>query len=90
MDNRTFIDKIAERTGRTREEISELTESLRVIVAEAIKDGDIVAIPSVGTFEPKLRGDRITIHPSSGKKMLIPPKLTINFKPSSLLKQKIR
>ncbi|MDE7116625.1 MAG: HU family DNA-binding protein [Muribaculaceae bacterium] len=90
MDNRTFIDKIAERTGRTREEISDLTESLRVIVAEAIKDGDIVAIPSVGTFETKLRGDRITIHPASGKKMLIPPKLTINFKPSSLLKQKIR
>ncbi len=59
MDNRTFIDKIAERTGRSREEISDLTESLGVIVAEAIKDGDIVAIPSVGTFEPKL----FTRHP---------------------------
>lgn len=90
MDNKTFIDIISAKTGKSREEAAEMTDALGIVIAEAIKEGDTIAVPSVGTFESKMRTERIAVHPSSGKRLLIPPKLTINFKPSTLLKQKIR
>ena len=89
MDNKTLIDSIAGRIGKTREEVAEMTDALGIVIADTIKGGDVVAVPSGGTFEPKLRAERIAVHPASGKKLLIPPKLSINFKPSTLLKQKI-
>lgn len=90
MDNRKLIDTIAQSLDKSREEISEMADMLCSIICDSIKDGDAVAIPSVGTFETKLRTERIAVHPSSGKKLLVPPKLSVNFKPSALLKQKIR
>ena len=86
MDNKTLIDTIAGKIGKSRE----MTDALGIVIADTIKDGDTIAIPSVGTFEPKLRAERIAVHPSSGKRLLVPPKLSIYFKPSTLLKQKIR
>jgi hypothetical protein len=90
MDNKTLIDTIAGKIGKSREEVMEMTDALGIVIADTIKDGDTIAIPSVGTFEPKLRAERIAVHPSSGKRLLVPPKLSIYFKPSTLLKQKIR
>lgn len=90
MDNKTLIDTVASRLEKSKEEIAELIDSLGIVMADVLKGGDVVAIPSVGTFETKLKAERIALHPSSGKKLLVPPKISINFKPSSLLKQKIR
>ncbi|MBD5196360.1 MAG: HU family DNA-binding protein [Muribaculaceae bacterium] len=90
MDNKTLIDTIAKRLDKSREEISEMTEAFGLVMADILKAGDVVAIPTVGTFETKLKAERVALHPSSGKKLLVPPKITINFKPSTLLKQKIR
>lgn len=90
MDNKTLIETVASRLEKSREEVSELTEALGLVMADILKAGDIVAVPSVGTFETKLKAERIALHPSTGKKLLVPPKININFKPSTLLKQKIR
>lgn len=90
MDNKTLIDTVASRLEKSKEEIAELINSLGIVMADVLKGGDVVAIPSLGTFETKLKAERIALHPSSGKKLLVPPKISINFKTSSLLKQKIR
>ena len=49
-----------------------------------------VAVPSLGSFEPKKRMERITMHPSTGRRILIPPKLSVTFRPSTMLKLKVR
>lgn len=90
MDNKTLIDTVASRLDKSHEEIAELTEALGLVIADVLKAGDVVAIPSVGTFETKLKAERIALHPSTGKRLLVPPKINITFKPSSSLKQKIR
>lgn len=90
MDNRTFIDVLSQRINAGKEETSEMVASLcRVLVDNALA-GDSVTFPGFGNFEPKKRDERIAIHPSSGKRMLIPPKITLSFRPSTLLKQKVR
>ena len=90
MDYKTLLDTLASRLGKDREEIAGMVEDFGSVITDILKTGDIVAIPTVGTFETKLKAERVALHPSSGKKLLVPPKITINFKPSTLLKQKIR
>lgn len=90
MDTKTLIAQLAERTNRDPEDIGVVLQTFGSLLAECVKDGDSVAIPGFGSFEPKMRAERITTHPASGKRILVPPKLSMIFKPSALLKQKVR
>lgn len=90
MDTKTLINTVADRTGLDPEEVEVMTRTLTSLLAQAVKEGDSVAIPGFGSFESKLRNERVATHPSTGKKILVPPKLSMVFKPSALLKQKVR
>lgn len=90
MDNKTLVNTLSQRLGREPEYVELLLRSVANILAEAVRQGDIVAVPGFGTFEPKMRAERITNHPSTGKRILVPPKLSMIFKPSAILKQRVR
>lgn len=90
MDNRTFIELLSQRVNAGKEETSDMVASLCQVLADATLAGDSVTFPGFGSFEPRKRIERIALHPSSGKRMLIPPKITLTFRPSTLLKQKVR
>lgn len=90
MDTKTLTNILSERLDRDAEDITVLIRSLTDMIAEQVKQGDMVTMPGFGSFEPKMRAERIANHPSSGKKLLVPPKLSIVFKPSALLKQKVK
>ncbi len=90
MDTKTLLNTLAEKTGRNVEDVALSVKSLGAIMADAVKQGDTVAVPGFGSFEPKMRMERVANHPSSGKKILVPPKLSMVFKPSAILKQKVR
>lgn len=76
--------------GRDAGDINLLCTELAAAIGESVAAGDSVAVPSFGSFEPKKRNERVALHPSTGKKILIPPKISVVFKPSAMLKQKIR
>ena len=59
-------------------------------MGSAFDDGDSVSIPSFGTFEVKKRLERIVINPTTQQKMLVPPKLVLNFKPIASIKAKLK
>lgn len=90
MDNKTFLEILSQRINAGREETSDMVSSLCQVLADTALAGDSITFPGFGSFEPKKRDERIAIHPSTGKKMLIPPKITLSFRPSTLLKQKVR
>lgn len=90
MDNRTFIDLLAVRTGMDKEKLSTLTAHLGSVISEAMVQEDSIMVPAFGTFEPKKKAERIVVHPLTGKKILVPPKLSVNFRPSSGMKQRLK
>ncbi len=90
MDYKETNAELERRLGRDSQDVELLCSELGNLLAGLIKEGAAVAIPAFGTFEAKKRNERIAVHPSTGKKMLLPPKLSIVFKPSVTLKQKIR
>ena len=49
-----------------------------------------MSIPKFGTFEVKKRMERILINPGTKQRMLVPPKLVLNFKPIAAIKEKLK
>lgn len=90
MDHRTFLETLSQRVNAGKEETAEMVASLCQVMTDAVLEGDTVTFPGFGSFEPRKRIERIALHPSTGKRMLIPPKITLTFRPSTLLKQKVR
>lgn len=90
MDNKTIIEILSKRLGHSKTEISNLIDGLTFVVKDKCSDLDTIAVPGFGSFESKKRLERIANHPATGKRMLIPPKISVCFKPSALLKQKLK
>lgn len=90
MDYKTFLETLSQRVNAGKDETSDMVASLCDVLIDTALEGDSVAFPGFGSFEPRKREERIALHPSTGKRMLIPPKITLTFRPSTLLKQKVR
>lgn len=90
MDSNTLVSKLALQLGRSAADIEARISALSALLVESIAEGDSILIPGFGIFEPKMKMERVATHPATGKKLLVPPKLTIAFRPASSLKQKVR
>lgn len=90
MDNKTLIDKVSASVGLDRNETQRVLNDFYDIVAQCCVEQDAVIIPGFGQFEPKKRKERLTVHPSTGKRLLVPPKLVVGFRPSGVMKAKVQ
>lgn len=90
MDFKTLTEKIADRIDLPAAEVVRLNSALADSLASILMEGDSVAIPAFGNFESKKRMERISVHPASGKRLLVPPKIVANFKPSAILKSRLK
>ncbi len=90
MNNKEFIAELSLRTGYTQSDTQNLIRTLTTAMGDAFENGDAVNIPDFGTFEVKKRLERIVVNPGTGQRMLVPPKLVLNFKPTSLIKEKLK
>lgn len=90
MDNKALVEILSKRMNRNPEDVERLLDAFISAVRSRCGELDSVAIPGFGTFESKKRLERVSVNPATGKRMLIPPKITLSFKPSALLKNKLR
>ena len=90
MNNKDFINTLAARTEHTAKETQALTESLIALIAEDTSDQCTLAIQGFGSFAVKKKMERIVVNPATKQRKLIPPKLVMGFKPSAVLKEKLK
>ncbi|MBR7012441.1 MAG: HU family DNA-binding protein [Muribaculaceae bacterium] len=90
MENKKLVETVATNLGRTTEDVNKLLEALANVLRTRCSELDSVFVPGFGTFEPKKRNERVMVHPSSGKRMLVPPKVVVGFKVSRVLKAKLK
>ena len=90
MDNRKLIEKVARKLGRDKQDRARLLDAFTGIVAARCSELDTIAIPGFGSFEPRKRNERIQYNPSNGKRTLMPPRVTLTFKVSNVLKNKLK
>ena len=82
MNNKDYISELANRTGYSPEETQRMVNIVIEAMGDHFQENDSVLVPNFGTFEVKKKLERIMVNPSTGQRMLIPPKLVLNFKPN--------
>lgn len=90
MESKALIEKVAANLGRKPEDVDKLLDALAGVLRARCGEMDNVVIPGFGSFEPKQRNERVIIHPATGKRMLVPPKVVVGFKVSRVLKNKLK
>mgnify|MGYP002626281382 CR=1 FL=1 len=90
MNNKEFIAELARQNELKATDAQQLMTTLINIMGECFQEGDAVQLPNFGAFEVKKKQERIMVNPTSGQRMLVPPKLILAFKPNSLTKDKIK
>lgn len=90
MNNKEFITALSKKTGNSKDKTQKLVNAVISAMADTFDGGDNVTISNFGTFEPKKRMERIFVNPSTGQRMLVPPKIVLGFKASAQVRDNIR
>ena len=90
MNNKEFIAELASRTGFSAKDTQTLVNNIVNAMGDAFQEDNAVLVPNFGVFEIKKKMERIMVNPASGQRMLVPPKLVLNFKPNQTLKEKLK
>ena len=90
MNNKEFIAALALKTGYTQDESQKMVKTVIDLMGKSFETGDPVPVIGSGTFEVKKRLERVMVNPSTGLRMLVPPKLVLNFKPAATIKGHVR
>ncbi|MEM1277758.1 MAG: integration host factor subunit alpha [Pseudomonadota bacterium] len=75
--------------GLSRNESSELVETILDRIAEALVKGDNVKISSFGTFALRDKGARVGRNPKTGEEVPIDPRRVLVFRPSHIMKERV-
>jgi len=90
MNNKEFISELSRRSGYTQDNTQKMVLGVMETMATRFDEGDNVAVSGFGTFEVKKRMERVVVNPSTGQRMMVPPKLVLNFKPISSIKEQLK
>lgn len=90
MNNKQFIAELAQRLGYTAQDTQKMMYNVIDAMADTFQDGNTVTVQNFGSFEVKKKMERIMQNPSTGQRMLVPPKLTLGFKISPTWKDKLK
>jgi DNA-binding protein HU-beta len=84
-----LIDALAEAANLPKTDATRAVDALfgdRSIIAKALKGGDKVQITGFGSFQAKLRAERMGRNPATGSTITIPAQTTPTFKAGQGLK----
>ncbi len=90
MTNQELIAALAKRLGWTQRQTTEVLETTVSILRTNLEDSNSINIQGFGLFETKKKGERISVNPVSKQRFLIPPKITLAFRPGQTIKDNLK
>ena len=90
MTNKDFISELSQQTGYNPDDTQRMVNAIVAAMGDHFQENDAVLVPTFGTFEVKKKMERIMVNPSTGQRMLVPPKLVLNFKPNVNWKERVK
>lgn len=80
---------VFQEVGLSRNELSDLVETIFAEVVEALARGELVKISSFGSFTVRDKGQRVGRNPKTGQEVPILPRRVLVFRASNVLKSLI-
>ncbi len=70
--------------------VADLLDVTVATCTELLVDEKTIGFQSFGNFEVRKKEERLSVHPATQIRTLIPPKLVVSFKQSNILKEKLK
>ena len=90
MNNKEIITELAQQTGYTQNVTQTLVRNAIDEMAVRFDVGEVVSTPVCGPCEVKTRLERVVVNPATQQRMLVPPKLVLNFRPTASIKERLK
>ncbi len=90
MTNQELIAILAKRLEWTQRQTSEVLESTVSIMKSNLEESNSINIQGFGLFETKKKGERISVNPVSKQRFLVPPKISLAFRPGQTIKDNLK
>ena len=90
MTNKELVAELSEKLGWTQVRVSEVLAQTVEQLNSNLAINATITIPNFGTFQTRKRAERISVNPQTQQRFLVPPKISVNFKPASVLKEKFK
>ena len=89
MLHKDLVDKLSKSLGRNKSDINKLLEALGNVVVERCSELDSITVPRLGTIEAVKHNETVEKDEKTGKRMLVPPHIEMQFTPSNVLKKRL-
>lgn len=90
MNNKEFVAELSRKLGYKNDRTQKLLLNVLNGMGDSFMEGDSIQIPNFGTFEVKKKLERVMVSPTTGQRMLVPPKMVLGFKPNTSWKERIK
>jgi len=89
MNTNELIAALSKKGTLGQDEIKTLLTITVEVMNNEFINANSISIQGFGTFEVKRKEERLTIHPGTHERTLIPPKQVVAFKQSSTFKNRL-
>lgn len=89
MNKHELVNRICGQSSFTQKEVKEFLHLLETTMADCIVDGELICLQNFGTFSPWQQKTRQGRNPRNGVTCMIPPRLSIKFKPGKRMLKRI-
>ena len=90
MNNKELIANMAAKMNAPKSLVAVLLEKTITTCTELLIEEKTIGFQSFGNYEVRKKEERLSVHPSTQVRTLIPPKLVVSFKQSNILKDKLK
>ena len=84
-----MINSIADQIGYTKNQASEIVETILELMKSSLESGEDVLISNFGKFQVKEKRQRRGRNPATGKDMMLKSRKVVTFRWSGKLRKKI-
>ena len=85
MNKTDLINEVACKRGVPRYQSLKFINTFQVVLADAMKEDNTIALQGFGTVSPWKQTERVGRNPRKGTACIIPPRTSVKFKPGKLL-----
>jgi len=89
MKKSEFIAEVAKKSGLSKKDTDLVIDAALEAITEALKKRDSVSFLGFGSFKAVKKGEREITIPGTTRKVKVPAKHGVRFKPGKLLKEAV-
>lgn len=86
---KSLIQHLSQSLGEDPHRVNQMLESFANVIRNSATSLSAVAIPSFGTFEAVKYDEEIVNDRVTGKRLLLPPQVVVEFHPAAMLRKRL-